>query len=92
MKILRPGIGIRLSFNLVNVYTKLVNVYHTFTRTVAADNKMEMVLQVRPHWTRCVATPRVPQRNASGVNEPLVMVTVLYIITTVIIIIIIIIN
>jgi len=34
----------RLSFNLVNVYAKLVNVYQTFTRNMAANNKTQMVL------------------------------------------------
>jgi len=37
-------VGMRLSFNLLNIYTTLVNVYSTFTHKMAANNKMQMVL------------------------------------------------
>jgi len=33
-----------LSFNLVNMYTKFVNVVKTFTRNMAISNKTQMVL------------------------------------------------
>ena len=38
------ALWMRLSFNLVNVYTKLVNVYQSFTHDMAASYKTQMVL------------------------------------------------
>jgi len=52
----------RLSFNLINVYIKLVNVYRTFTRNMAASDKTQIVLAVTITASRSVHTGR---RNAN---------------------------
>ena len=38
------GSRMRLSLDVVNMYTKPVHVYQTFTRNIAISNKTQMVL------------------------------------------------
>jgi len=70
LKFILGLVGMRQSFNLVDVHTKRnLSVYQTFTCKIALNNKTQLVTKVRAHHTRCGALRGAArERNAKHRN------------------------